>query len=348
MSPPRQSPLRGAVVGCGFFAANHLHAWREIDEVEIVAVCDSDRVRAEAVAARFGVARSYVDAAAMLDEAWPDFVDIVTGVDGHRPLVSLCATAGVPVICQKPFARDMADARAMVDACAAAGVPLMVHENFRWQAPQRAIRAAVADGMIGTPTYARISFRHAHDIYANQPYLLAEERLAIMDLGIHLLDLARFHLGEVVRIFCRTQRRDPRVRGEDAASIVLDHASGAVSLIDLSFATRLEPDPFPQSWVRVEGDRGTVELDAGFRLSISRPGQRRERSVEPPVPDWGAKPWHLIQDSVVAVQRHWVDCLRQGREPETSGADNLRTLDLVLKAYESSDGGRALPIGEAG
>ena len=338
--------LKGAVVGCGFFAANHLHAWRGIEGVEVVAVCDADPQRAEAAAAGFETAQSYTDAAAMLERARPDFVDVVTGVDAHRPLVELCAAAGVPVICQKPFARTMADARAMVTACATAAVPLMVHENFRWQTPQRAVSAVIASGAIGTPAYARISFRHGHDIYTNQPYLLDEERLAIMDLGIHLLDLARFHLGEVTRLYCRTQRLDPRVRGEDAASIVLDHASGAVSLIDLSFAARLEPDLFPQTLMRIEGDHGTVELDAGYRLAVSAPGNRQERSVEPPVPAWGAKPWHLIQDSVIAIQRHWVDCLRLGHEPQTSGADNLRTLDLVLRAYESAGNGQALLIGE--
>ena len=80
--------MRGAVIGCGFFAQNHLNAWRDLGAT-IVAVCDIDAVRAAETAARHGIARHYTDAEAMLATEQPDFVDIVTTVDTHRPLVEL-------------------------------------------------------------------------------------------------------------------------------------------------------------------------------------------------------------------------------------------------------------------
>jgi len=329
--------LKGAVIGCGFFATNHLAAWQLLDGVEIVAVCDRDPAKA-----KWNGARAYTDAAEMLAGEALDFVDIITTVESHRPLVELAASHGLPVICQKPFALDRADGEAMVAACAKAGVPLMVHENFRWQSPLMAVKDVLNAGEIGEPTYARIQFRHAYDIYTRQPYLKTEPRLAIQDLGIHLLDVARYYLGEASRLYCRTQRINPEVAGEDCVTIILDHASGAVSLVDFSFATRLEPDPFPQSLVRIEGTKGTVELFQSYRLRVSGAGWQREADVEPDVPAFGAKPWHNIQESVVNIQRHWVDCLETGREPATSGADNLKTLDLVFKAYESAETGRAL------
>ena len=329
--------LKGGVIGCGFFAANHLEAWELLDGVAIVAVCDRDPAKA-----RWDGAKSYTDAAAMLAAEKLDFVDIITTVESHRQLVELAASHRVPVICQKPFALDMADARAMVEACATAGVPLMVHENFRWQSPLMAVKDVLERGEIGEPTYARIQFRHGFDIYANQPYLKTEQRLAIMDLGIHLLDVARYYLGEATRLHCRTQRVNPEVAGEDCVTIVLDHASGAVSLVDFSFYTSLDPDPFPQTLVRIEGTKGTVELLQGYRMRVSGPGWHRETYVEPDVPSFGSKPWHNIQESVVNIQRHWVDCLKTKRQPLTSGADNLKTLDLVFKAYESAETGRAL------
>ena len=329
--------LKGGVIGCGFFAANHLAAWRLLDDVEIVAVADRDPARA-----KWEGARSYTDAAAMLEAERLDFVDIVTTVESHRPLVELAASRGVPVICQKPFAASLEDARAMVEACEKAGVPLMVHENFRWQSPLMAVKAVLDSGEIGDPTYGRLSFRHAHDIYASQPYLRTAPQLAIMDLGIHLLDLARHLLGEVTRLHCRTQRINPEVAGEDCATIVLDHAGGAVSLVDFSFSTTLEPDPFPQTLARIEGDMGTVELMRDYRLRVSGQGWSRESGVEPEPPAFGAKPWHVIQESVLNIQRHWLECLRSGAAPSTSGADNLETLGLVFRAYESAATGRAL------
>jgi predicted dehydrogenase len=329
--------LKGGVIGCGFFAANHLAAWELLDGVEITAVCDTDPAKA-----RWNGAKSYTDAAAMLAAEKLDFVDIVTTAASHRPLVELAASHGVAVICQKPFALDLADARAMVAACERAAVPLMVHENFRWQSPLMAVKEVLDSGEIGAPTYARIQFRHCHDIYANQPYLRTEQRLAIMDLGIHVLDLARFFLGEATRLHCRTQRINPKVAGEDCVTIVLDHAGGAVSLVDFSFATRLSPDPFPETLVRIEGSKGTVQLLQGYRLKVSGAGWSHEADVEPAVPSFGAKPWHTIQESVVNIQRHWIDCLKTGRAPATSGAYNLATLALVGNAYESAATGRAL------
>ena len=135
--------VRGALIGCGFFAQNHLHAWRDIDGVEIVALCDRDEARLAATAGAFGIARTYADAATMLAAEALAFVDIATTVPSHRPLVELAADARVAAICQKPFAATMADAAAMVDACRRAGVPLMVHENFRWQSPIRAVKAVL-------------------------------------------------------------------------------------------------------------------------------------------------------------------------------------------------------------
>ena len=90
-----------------------------------------------------------------------------------------------------------------------------------------AVRAMIDSGAIGTPSWARIRFRTGFDVYRTQPYFYDEERLAIADVGIHMLDLARFFLGEVERISCETQRRNPKVRAEDTATMLLRHESGA-------------------------------------------------------------------------------------------------------------------------
>lgn len=329
--------LKGGVIGCGFFAQNHLAAWDLIDGVEIKAVCDRDPTKA-----KWRDATAYSDAAAMLAAEDLDFVDIITTAESHRPLVEFAAANKLAAICQKPFALDLADARAMVAAAHAADVPLMVHENFRWQSPLMAVKQVLASGEIGDPTYARIQFRHGYDIYAGQPYLKTEPRLGIMDVGVHLLDLARFYLGEVTRLHCRTQKVNPAIAGEDCVTITLDHASGAVSLVDLSFFTKREPEPFPETLVRIEGGSGTVELLQGYRLKVSGTGWSREADVEPAVPAFGAKPWHVVQDSVINIQHHWVECLISGMHPATSGADNLETLDLAFKAYRSAEIGQAL------
>ena len=183
--------LRVAVIGCGYFATNHLNAWRRLEGVDIAGVCDLDGEKARAAAERFGVLRWFTDAATMLREVRPDFVDVVTTMASHRDLVTLCASQGLPVIVQKPFGPTYADCLAMVETCAKASVPLMVHENFRFQPPLRRVRGVLDTGAIGQPLWARVSFRTGQDVKAPHEITLhgrdlakiqraAEEQIAII------------------------------------------------------------------------------------------------------------------------------------------------------------------------
>lgn len=328
--------FRGALIGCGFFARNHMHGWAQADGAGIVAVCDRDPARAEDFARAFGVASVHTDAAAMLDEIGPDFVDIATTVETHRPLVELALGHGALTICQKPFAETWADGLAMVEAAERAGRPLIVHENFRWQRAFRLLRAEIDAGAIGRPSFARLSFRHGYDIYANQPYLAEVPDLALMDIGLHLYDVARFLMGDVATVSTLTQRLNPRVRGEDAFTTLLGHADGGVTSVECSFFSRLDPDPFPQTLARIEGPDGTLELDIGCRIRATTADGVREIDADPAVPAWGERPWHIIQDSVAAFEAHAVDVLRGEAEPQPSGRHNLTTLAVTLASYRSA------------
>ncbi|CAM3277670.1 Gfo/Idh/MocA family oxidoreductase [Paracoccus nototheniae] len=333
--------LNGAMIGCGFFAQNQMHAWQAVPGLRIVALCDRDPDRLAQTAARFGVDRTYADAAAMMADGGFDFVDIATTVASHRPLVLAAANAGLHAICQKPFASTMQDARAMVAAMEQAGKILMVHENFRWQSPVRAVLDALRDGAIGRPFFARFSFRSGHDVFSGQPYLATDPRFIIQDLGIHILDIARATLGDVTRLSASTARINPAIRGEDVATILLDHAGGAASVVDCSYATRRLPETFPETLIEIDGDRGSLRLEAGYRLVIQTETAEEVRDVAPPLLPWADRPWHNIQESVQIIQSHFIDCLREGRQPETSGRDNLQTLALVEAAYASArDGSR--------
>ena len=332
-----KAPLRCGVIGCGFFAQNHLHAWAAMADVRLAAVCDLDGDKARAAAHRFAVPHCYTSAAELLASGLVDFVDIVTVMDSHRALVELSAAHSTPAIVQKPFAPTLEDAAAMVDACERANVPLMVHENFRWQTPLRAVREVVDAGEIGEPFFGRVSFRHGNPVgYENQPYLYEQDEYIINDVGVHLLDLVRYYFGEARQVYAQTQRVNQRFRGEDVATMLLRHASGATSIADLSVSTRCEPDPFPQTLARIEGTHGTVDLGQDYTMRVTSNGAARVEDVSPPAHPWGEAPWEMVQDSVVNIQRHWTDCLLAGRAPDTSGADNYRSLALVFAAYESA------------
>jgi len=335
--------LKGALIGCGFFSRNHLHAWRQLEGVDIVALCDTDAQRLSAMAAEFDIRRTYASAEQLFAREQLDFVDIATTVRSHRALVEMAAKARVPCICQKPFAPTLEDARAMVAACSSAGVPLMVHENFRWQKPVQAVHRAVREGAIGTPFWGRFSFRSAFDVYQAQPYLAEGQRFILEDLGIHILDVARFLLGDAKVIGSSTQRVNQRIKGEDVATILLSHQAGATSVVDCSYASAREQELFPQTLIEVDGSEGSIRVDAGYRLTVHRlGGGTRIDSCEPPLHAWAERPWFNIQDSVLKIQAHWLECLRHKYEPQTSGRDNLRTLELVESAYSAAGAPRVV------
>jgi predicted dehydrogenase len=231
-----------------------------------------------------------------------------------------------------------------VAACEAAGVALMVHENFRWQSPIQALRARIDAGAIGKPFWGRVSFRSAYDVFSGQPYLAKGERFIIEDLGIHILDIARFLFGNVARLTARTARVNPAIRGEDVATMLLDHQSGLSSIVDCSYATRLAVEPFPETLAEIDGAEGSIRLTQGYEMLVTGKQGSEMQDVSPRLPPWAARPWHNIQESVQAIQQHWVDCLREGREPATSGRDNLKTLALVEAAYRSASTGQTIEM----
>ncbi|KEZ76879.1 oxidoreductase domain-containing protein [Salinisphaera hydrothermalis C41B8] len=335
--------LRGALVGCGFFAANQMRAWQELPGVAIAALCDRDAGRLAAFGDTFGIEHRFDDIETLLTQMAVDFVDIAAPTPAHETLVTAAAHYGVDIICQKPFAGSLATARRLINICRKHGVSLTVHENFRWQHAVRRVAELIGEGRIGRPFFGRISYRSGFDVFANQPYLATLERFIIQDLGIHTLDMARALFGDVVRLSCETGRVNPDIAGEDHATLMLRHEAGCVSVVDCSYATTLADDPFPQSLIEVDGDRGSIRLAADFQLTIHGPGgSATVEDVTPTWPAWSEAPWNVIQESVVALQGDWIE-RRRAREPApTAGPDNFNTLALVEAAYQSAATGQSV------
>jgi D-apiose dehydrogenase len=336
-------PYRFALIGCGFFAQNHLKAWADMPGVELVATCDIDEASALAAARDFG-GRAYTDAAELFANEELDFVDIATTPPTHRMMVELAAEHDVAAICQKPLAWDMADAKAMVKAMADKDLPFMVHENFRFQYPMRKVKEVLDSGAIGRPFFSRISFRTAHDVYSAQPWCMDADRMIIADVSVHQFDLTRFFMGEPERLFTDAIRVNPNIKGEDVATIVLS-LPGGTGIVDTSYESKSDHSTYPQTFVTIEGTEGTITLGPDYHLQVVSPAGVHEETLVIPEHSWTSKPWDCIQDSVVNVQRHWIDCLDTGATPETSGADTLRVLDLTLGAYQSLDSGEPYRVG---
>lgn len=336
--------MRFGIIGTGFWARYQLAAWRELAGARCVALYNRTRAKAEKLAQEFGVPAVYDNAEELIRREQPDFVDIITDVNTHRSFVELAVAHRTPAICQKPLAPTLADARAMVAACRQAQVPLFVHENWRWQTPLRELKNVLDTAPIGRVFRARVTYSNSFPVFDNQPFLKELEQFILTDIGTHILDTTRMLFGEVTSLFCRTSRVHPDIRGEDVATVMLGMSSGATVTCEMSYASRVEHDRFPETYVFVEADQGSVELGPDYWIRVTTAAGTHARRCPPPHYAWADPRYALAQTAGVACHANLLSALRGDQPAETTGADNLRTLELVFGAYESAARGITLQI----
>ena len=336
-------PLKFAILGAGFWSRFQLSAWKELEGAECVAVYNRTRSKAEALARDLGIPAVYDDPEALIREARPDFLDVITDVDTHAPFVRLAAEHRIPVICQKPMAPDLETAKGMVAACREAGVPFFVHENWRWQTPIRRVRQILREGTIGEPFRAQIDMISGFPVFKNQPSLAELEQFILSDLGSHILDAARFLFGEAENLYCQTRRVHPNIKGEDVATVMMRMGGGTTVTCRMAYAeNHLEHDRFPQTYIFVEGPEGSLELRPDYWVRVTTAGGTHSRRHPPPRYLWADPAYDVVQSSIVPCNADLLKALRGEGRAETTGEDNLETLKLVFGAYVSADQDRVI------
>jgi predicted dehydrogenase len=338
--------LRFAIFGAGFWSHYQLAGWRELKGARCVAIYNRTRSRAEALAQKFGVPAMYDDPEELFRREQLDFVDIITEVDAHAQFTLMAAKHRLPVICQKPMARNLAEAERMVAACQKAGVWFAIHENWRWQTPMIELRRLLEGKIIGEPFRARIDMISGADVWSNQPLLREVPRFILADLGVHLLDVARCFFDEASSVYCRTRRTLPEVRGENVATVVMDMNHGRTTvLVEMAYAkTPLERECFPQTLVFVEGSKGSIELDADYRFRVTTGKRTHVYRKPPPVYPWANPQYAVAHSSIVPCCADLLRGLQTCKPASTSGADNLRTFRLVDACYRSAEKNEVIRI----
>lgn len=325
-----------AVIGCGFWSQYQISGWMEVGGVEIVAVYNRTRANAEKIAKKFNVTKIYDSAEELFINEKLDFVDIITDVNTHEKFTLLAAKYGVPVICQKPMAPDYKTSEKMVEACKTANVPLMIHENWRWQYPIREVKKRLDVGIIGKPFRARVTYSNSFPVFENQPFLAELEQFILTDMGTHIFDTVRFLFGEVKNLYCQTARVHKHIKGEDVATVALKMDCGLHCSVELSYASTVEQDRFPEAFIMIEGEEGSIELAPdGWVRTTTKDGTQSMR-IATPFYEWVDRRYYLSQTATVEANRDFLKALNGEKEAETTGEDNLKTMRLVYAAYESA------------
>lgn len=328
---PRAEPLQVALVGCGLISLYHLRAWQNAG-VEIVAVCDIDREKAETRAAEFGVARVYTDAEQMFADGGFAIVDIAASVGAHAPIARMAADHGVHIMCQKPLTETVAEAEALI-AYVANRVRFMVHENYRFRPHYMTVRRWIAEGRIGTVRHAAISCRGSGlcpregrepFLIERQPYLTGFRRNLVFETMIHHLDVLRCLCGPLNVVAARLNRLADGLPGEDTASILLEGRDGFIATADGCIATPGYP-PLHGDRLEIIGTQGTLLMELNRVFILGRESEAEEIDL-----------LGRYQECFDTVMAAFVAGLGDGTPFETDSLDNLDTLRLMESVYRAA------------
>ncbi|GHH93098.1 Gfo/Idh/MocA family protein [Streptomyces capillispiralis] len=390
MAQPQQSegaetgkpPLRVGMVGYAFMGAAHSQGWRTAGRVfdlplrpELAVICGRDADAVRAAADRHGWAETETDWRALVERDDVDLVDICTPGDSHAEIALAALAAGKHVLCEKPLANTVEEARAMTRAAEEAGERgqlAMVGFNYRRVPATALARRMVAEGRIGTLRHVRVAYLQDWLVDPQFPltWRLRREQAgsgSLGDLGAHIVDLAQYLAGErlagvsaLTETFVR-ERPLPtgassglaavdaagtgQVTVDDAALFTGRFASGALASFE---ATRYATGRKNALRIELNGERGSLAFDLERLNELSfhdgtepatHSGFRRILVTEPDHPyleGWWP-PGHGLgyEHTFVHQARDLVHAVAEGRTPEPSFADGLQ-VQRVLAAVEES------------
>jgi predicted dehydrogenase len=349
--------VRVGIIGCGRIARGHVAALRGIVGVLVVAVVDVDIVRAHAFAAAHGIPHAYRDADEMLASGL-DAVTVCTPHGAHEAGVLAAARHRTHVLCEKPVALTVAQARRMIAATATAGVRFGVLFQRRfWPAAQR-IRGAIADGRLGTPIGGGVLARFNRDAgYYAEPWrgrLSTEGGGVLMTQAIHHVDLLQWFMGPARRVTgrCATLVHGGLIDVEDTAAAIVEFVSGGIATIQAG--TTFRPGLGAQVWVSDAHGRTASVMEfpegVGFTDISTVPGEETSQTgrVRAGAPDL---PLAEIHDHLVPYHARqiedFLDAVRHDREPAVTGHDAVRSLEIIEAIYASSRTGAAVDLAHA-
>ncbi len=332
---------RVALVGCGAIARRtHVPAFTQIDDVEVVAFASRSMGSAEAAAAEVSGTPAIVtdDWREVVDRDDVDVVDICSPNSLHREQAVAAAKAGKHVLVEKPIATTVDEADAMIEAASSRGIVLHVAHNVRYLPLAIAARNAVP--RLGKLVGVRAAFGHAGPRgWAPDATWFFDTKLsgggALIDLGIHALDLVRFVTGlEAEEVTAVTLgpggsgvSPDSTGTAEDAAQVAIKFRDGAIGSLHASWVAR----PAPDFGLTVFGTEGSLHADARTPLKL-RPANGPSEELE--LPTDISSPF---ADFIAAVRGE------PAMQPAT-GADGRAALAIVCAAYESVRTGKTAKL----
>jgi predicted dehydrogenase len=313
--------MRVALFGCGWIQDFHARAVQEHGG-ELVAIANHRLATAEAFADRYGIKRATTDWEALAADPSLDAAIVATPNRLHAPQSIALLRTGTHVLVEKPMATTVLDCRSMIEVSSRTGAFLMVAHCWRFRAEVIALRDRIARGELGEIVKTRGYGTHVG--WGPQGWFVDPELAgggALLDMGVHAIDTARFLLGDPVpdrvRATVGTRYAAGRYGVDDDAIVLIEWAGGANSIVESGWW-----QPFS----------GGLEADTEV---YGTQGYGRVFPAEPPSEDYV----HCTQPMYSSQVAEFLDAIAAGRQPKPSGEDGLIVVDVAERAYrDAADG----------
>ena len=348
---PRRRDFRIGCIGSGFIMNDcHLVAYRNAG-FNPVAIASRTPAKAQAAAERHGIATVHADWQALVADAQIEILDIAFPPDQQLAIVEAAlANRNIRgILCQKPLAMNFAEAQRIVELCASAGVKLAVNSNMRYDQSMRALKTLLDAGVLGTPVLSTIEMRA---IPHWQEFLRKYQRVEILNMGIHHIDIMRYLYGDPEKITALT-RRDPRTQ--------FAHIDG-ISQYSFQYANELLATSLDDVWAwpgegtekdiyikwRVEGTEGMATGTIGWPSYPERTPSTLKCTSRQFPGRWYTPTWDSVwfPDAFAGTMAQLLRAVENDAEPEISGRDNLRTMAAVDACYDSIARGATIDFAE--
>jgi predicted dehydrogenase len=332
--------LRVGFVGGGGITETHARAARDCRDLTIAAFCGSNKEKTTALAAEHG-AEAFAQLEDMLARAHLDLV-VIGSPSGLHAEQGLAAIAhGVHVLVEKPIDVTTERADALIAAADRANVRLGVLFQDRLKPGLARLKDAVDGGLLGRPLLAsaRVKWHRPPEYYDSSRWrgtLALDGGAALINQGIHTVDLLLWLLGDVARVRSVTTTSLHAIEGEDIALALLEFRSGAVATLE---ATTCAWPGYPRR-VEISGTEGTVTVEADDVVAAEMRSPRPDLVASSRSEVAGASPAKLESaDDHRRVLDDFVRAIRDGTVPVCDGHEGRRSLAVVEAVYAAAKAG---------
>ncbi len=341
------------VIGAGMIGGMHAEAIKGLPNAQLVAVCDNVADAAEAFGKRFGC-RAECDLEKFLSRSDIDVVTVATPSGLHADNAIAAAKHGKHCIVEKPIDINLEKIDRLIEAHAKAGTTVGGIFNMRYDQTAKLAKKAVEEGRFGRLTFglAYGPWWRSQEYYDKGGWRgtwALDGGGALMNQGIHTIDMLQWLMGPVKRIhaFAKTLVHQ-RIEVEDTASATLEFANGALGVI--ACTTSMWPGHFRT--IEIAGDRGTVALaDNSFffwQFADEKPEDEaiRREHVHFPAASVGASDPKagLTADNHRANFADFLEAVEQKREPTISGREARKSVEIILGIYRSAQTGKTVEL----